>query len=266
MKQIMILFLLLSCTVFAQGKLEKAKKELSTKTTTTKPTVESSSNASSSTISNSRVNDNDSESFQSFVAKVAYSATLGIVAGKAEWRELTPYPYYDYGEYTKTLNEKTKRSNVKIGVNYFNNLIKGFEVYGSYKFVPLIGIEASHIRFNEKVNDKKDYLDISSLMLNYYRIREKYVSLWWGLGGTYIGNEVNKLGFAYNIGTEIYPFRPVSFHFSWKHSFINNSSVQRFKANAKYHLKKTAIVAGYNNFNLGSVNTSGLTIGVEYMF
>lgn len=72
-------------------------------------------------------------------------------------------------------------------------------------------------------------------MANYHRFREKDFTFWWRIGATYVGNGVDTLGFAYNLGAEIYPVKPISLHISWKQSFINQNEMDFFKAQLKYH-------------------------------
>ena len=74
------------------------------------------------------------------------------------------------------------------------------------------------------------------------------------------------MGFAYNIGTEIYPFKPISLYASWKQSFINSTSIDVFKAQVKYHIKEAALFTGYHEFQLGGVKSSGFVLGMEYTF
>ncbi len=186
-----------------------------------------------------------------------------------EYRSFTPHPYYKntFGEYYKNDTINSKNNSFKISGNHlFNKDANGVEINANYRVLPILGIEASYIHFSEKIKTGNDYLDISSLMINYYRIRENNISLWWGLGTSYVGNKVNTLGFAYNIGTEIYPFKPISLQASWKQSFINSSSVDVFKTQIKYHIKNTALFTGYHDYQLGSEKNAGFILGLEYTF
>ncbi|TCI85838.1 hypothetical protein [Tenacibaculum sp. M341] len=266
LKLLFILIVSSSAICFSQEKIKNAKESLKKN--------ESSSSGSSkvttrtTTSSSSSYDDNNNLYFDSFWEELAFNVFLGVGIGRAEYTEINPYPYYadGYGEYTRDFDGNTKRTNFKIGANFLIDRIKGIELNAVFKPIPIAGLEVSHLNFSEKGLLGSESLNITSINANYYRFREKYFSLWWGAGATYVGNEVDTWGFSYNIGTEIYPVKPLSFLFSWKQSFINDSEVDVFKAQTKYHLKRTALYTGYHDFNLGSENVSGIVFGIEYTF
>lgn len=266
---ILVCVLLCTTVLFSQEKLKKAKEDLSSTSTsaqTTQGQMRTSNSSSGSYSDSSSSFDSDDKPFGQFLAEILFYTTVGVTFGVAEYRELNPYPYYNYGEYTKESNEQTKRSNIRIGTNYLPGKVDALELGALYKPIPLVGIEATYLRFSERNRISDEYLNISSLMANYYRIREKYVTAWWGLGVSYVGNEVDTYGFAYSLGTEIYPLKPLSIHVSWKESFINQSTVGMFKSQLKYHFKKAAVFTGFHHNTIGEQVVKGVTIGLEYTF
>lgn len=267
MKQFLLLLFFIPCIAMSQGKLKKAKnslKEKSTSESSTKGTrnVRTSSGGSSS-------NDSGIENpFNNLLLEIGFHATLGIAVGQAQERDLNPYPYFydNEGEYAAELSDTGRKQSLKLGANYLFNNINGFEFNANYKPIPIIGIDASYIHFSEKNRMGSDALDIVSLMVNYHRFREKNFTVWWGAGVTYVANEVDKAGFAYNLGTEIYPFKPISLHLSWKESFINESEIGVFKSQLKYHIKDKAFFVGYQHYQIGSERISAPTVGFEIIF
>lgn len=266
MKRITLLLLL--CIPFlgtAQGKLEKAKESLKKQ-----PKSEQSGGKNVRTVSKNPTSSRTiyTSPFSSLFFEIGFYATVGTVFGNAEERDLNPYPYFydNEGEYAAQLSETGRKSSVKIGANYLLNNIKSIETYGTYKPIPIIGIDASYLRFSENTLLTKNYLDVVSLMANYHRFRQKNFTFWWGMGATYVGNEVNTFGFAYTFGTEIYPVKPISLHISWKQSFINQSEIDIFKTQLKYHKKNKAFYLGYNHYNLGSEVLKAPVIGFEITF
>lgn len=249
--------------LFSQGRLEKAKENLSKESTS----EESSENRRSS---RSRTLGRDRGSFfADLFIEVGYYAFYGVFVGSSEYRTVAPYPYYyvSTGEYLKADLENSKKSLFKIGASqYFNKGVKGIELNANYRIIPILGIDVSHFNFSENTLQGKDYLNVTSLLLKYYRVREKNISAWWGLGATHMGNEVDTWGFAYTIGTEIFPVKPISFLVSYKQSFINSANVDEFKIHVKYHIKKAAIYSGYQNVELGSEKVNGIVYGLEYTF
>lgn len=266
MKKVIFLMLLIPFVSFSQGKLKKAKKNLNKKSIGTnnagKRVVKTSSSTSKSNYSSSF---SDDIGLSSFLAEVLFFGTVGVVAGVAEERDLNPYPYFydNEGEYAAELSDTGRKQSFKLGVNYLFNYVDGMELNAVYKPIPILGIDVSYVHFSEKNRTSTEILDVSSVMLNYYRIREKNISFWWGLGATYVGNEVSKIGFAYNLGMEIYPVKPISLHLSWKESFINKSEIGVLKTQLKYHVKKKTFFIGYHHYQIAGEDISGPSIGVE---
>jgi hypothetical protein len=124
------------------------------------------------------------------------------------------------------LETEDKKNLINAGVNYLSgNYINSAEPNVNYRFLPFFGVVLSHQSFFEEGLNGSDCLDVTSLIVNYYRIRERSFTGWWGMGATYVGNEVNTYGFTYNVGLEVYPVKPMSFLVSYKQSFINQSHI-----------------------------------------
>ncbi len=281
MKKLVIILLLFPFVVFSQGKLKRAKEKLSN-TSNNVEVKNSGADTNANTkqdygtlyrdIQNPQSNYGTSYSdepiFQSLFLDVIFYTTIGTVFGGMRKRNFNKYPYYEgyFGEYTKILSRKGKRQNIKLGVNYMPMGLNGLELNTVYKPIPIIGIDVSYVHFSEKNFSKIEYFDTFSLMANFYRIREKYVSLWWGIGFNYVGNEVEQSGFAYQVGTDIYPVEPVSLHLSFKQTLLNEQSIDVFKSQVKYHLENKVFFLGYHHYNLAGEQISSPTFGLEIYF
>ncbi len=266
MKQILFFFLLVSISSFSQGKLEKAKKSLSKESSSSKSeevSAVSSYASSSSNEDSSSSFDGDDECFN--VGDV-FLVIKHVFFGDLEERSLQPHIYYDYGEYTTSLDSLAKKSNLKIGANYLASNTRALGINVLFKPIPILGLEVSHVNFREKFVLKNERLDYSSVMLNFYRFREKYLTAWWGVGIGRVWNEVATSGFTYGFGTEIYPVEPISLRVSYKESLINATSVREFSSSVKYHRKKAAFSVGYTNYRLGTEHVKGVAMGIEYTF
>ncbi len=264
---IFALIFLFPFVFFSQGKLEKAKERLSEKNLTSSRILEDSDENSGKR--GVRRHNNKNVFFAEIIEDIAFYAFYGAIIGNTEYRALTPYPYYNNskGEYLKLNENYAKNSLFKIGINQlFNSNTNALELSANYRVLPILGIEASHLNFSERSIQGKEYLDISSIMVNYYRIREQGVSLWWGVGASYVGNDVDTWGFSYNIGAEFFPFKPISLQIKHKQSFINYSKVNEFKLHLKYHLKNVGLFTGYHANSLGGENVNGPVFGAEYTF
>jgi hypothetical protein len=110
------------------------------------------------------------------------------------------YPYFDgeNGEYNypEVSVPRIKKSSLIIS----NTLTVQSGTFGNdlrmnYRFLPILGLEANHLHLFDRL-DENSNLGISSFMLNFYRIRERRVTGYWGLGATYAGSDVNIMGFC----------------------------------------------------------------------
>ena len=256
---IAMLALLLTSTIFAQSKLEKAKSDL-----------QGSSSDGSSYSSDFSSSGDGGESFVGgFFIDILALFTIDALIGEMQPRNFHSYPFADgsIGEYDYIENiPDGKRSKLILS----NTVAFQAGTYSNdfrlnYRFIPILGIEASHLHFFDRL-DEGSNLGISSAMLNYYRIRERNVTGFWGVGVTYVGSDVNTSGFAYNLGLDIYIANPVSLGFFWKQSFINDSSINEFRALARYHIQKIAIHGGFIQYKIGDEQFPSAAIGLEYRF
>jgi len=259
MKKLILVFLLVPVIGFSQGKLNQAKNNLSSKS--------KSKSSSSGGSSDSSTGDSDVDNA---IAEVFFIGVYKAAFGDYERRHFSPYPYYYDnvpGEYDFGLETEDKKSLIVAGVNYLSGkYINSAEANVNYRFHPFLGVDLSHQSFFEAGLTGSDHLGITSLMLNYYRIRERSFTGWWGMGVTYVGNEVDTYGFTYNVGLEFYPQKPMSFLVSYKQSFINESHINVTKYQAKYHRKKMAYYIGYHDISIGGVKASGMVLGIEASF
>jgi len=270
MKLKIILSLCLCCFVLsvsqAQGKLNRAKNDLS---------GSSSSSSSSSSSNSNRNNTNDDDwgdgagFFDGVFIEIAYQVTIGVLFGDMERRYFYEYPYSDgsHGEYAfGDENLPLKRSQLTISNTFFasGNEFYGNDIKLNFRFVHLLGIEVNHLHFFE--DRPKNNLGATSIMLNFYRVREQFVTAYWGVGVTHIGNGVDETGFTYQVGVDVFLRKPYSFSVLWKQSLINNSTVDEFKLHVRRHLKRFSIHGGYNRYQLGSVRINSLGVGVDYRF
>jgi hypothetical protein len=255
---IIILSLLFNVGLHAQSKLEKAKSDLKG----------SSSNGYSSDFSYS-----DSDAGGSFISGFFIDflafATYGALLGDMQPRNFYPYPFADdnIGEYDHIDNNPSGNRSKFVMSNTmaFQSGTFSNDFRANYRFIPILGLEVNHLHFFNRLEEESE-LGISSAMLNYYRIRERSVTGYWGIGVTYVGNDVNTTGFSYNLGIDVFIAKPVSLGIFWKQSFINDSSINEFRALTRYHIRKAAIHGGFIQYKIGEEKFPSASIGLEYRF
>lgn len=263
MKKLLLILFLIPAITFGQSKLKSAKSNLSSRSNT-------SSSSSSSTARSSSGGTYGAGLLGDLVIELFLFVGYKAAFGEFEYRHFTPYPYYYSnvnGEYDYGVEDTDKTSQFALGTNYLvGNIVNSIEVNARYRFDPMFGVELHHQSFFEDVRDGTEYLDVTSLGVNYYRLRERWITGWWGAGVTYVGNDVNTFGLMLNIGAEVYPFKPISLHASYQQSYINQSDIGTFRTKVKYHQKKWAYYLGYNDISLAGVKASGLVLGLEFRF
>lgn len=262
MRTAAITLLILFTTTFtiAQSKLGRAKNDLSG----------TSSKQSYTTNSDSQSSSEDGNGLvEGIVIETLYFVTYGILIGDIQPRSFYAYPYAEgqHGEYYPIENHGPgiKGNLILSNTLAFQSGTFANDLKLNYRFIPVLGLEANHLHFFDKLSEDTE-LGISSIMLNYFRIRERHVTGYWGLGATYVGNEVDTWGFSYNLGLDIYVAHPISLSVLWKQSFINESSINEFQGLVKYHLKRFSIHGGFIHYTIGEENFPSAAVGISYGF
>lgn len=264
--KLLLFFLLLTQFNYAQSKLKQVKENLSENETTSNNNITNNDNVSSTKGSSSFGN----KLFVDLLVKPLIWVGKQAILGEAEDRAIVFYPYHNryQGEYYYSNSNNDKTSLLELNSFYISSkdAVKGLNIDLNYRFTPLIGIKLKHLHFSEKYFGKTEYLDISSLLFNYYRIREKYITAHWGLGISYIANSVKKIAFSYAVGMELFPVNPISLSFSWQQNFVNTLSIDELKLQLNYHIKQFSPFIGYYNYNLAGIKNPSLGFGCNYRF
>lgn len=260
MNRLLWIFLLFSFLSYSQSRVKTAKNNLQPKSSAVK---------TEHTESNS--NDETSSSlFAELLTEAALLVSYKILLGEFESRHFSTYPYYFSnvnGNYDYGYQKGDKRQLLQLSSYYLmDERIQSIETNASYRFIPILGVELSNTMFFENYFNSVEQLNYSSLILNYYRVRERFLNLWWGIGVTYVGNEIKTSGFSYQLGTEIFFLNPISIDGLLKQSFINQNEINEYKVRMNYHHKKITFQMGYNYYAIGEIEVSGISLGATYSF
>jgi|GEM_PF-3516874 len=263
MRFLLILCICFSVSSFSQSRLKKAKENI------LKEQSNSFTHSDSSDRAKNRKNSFETYLFAELVFKPLVWAGKSLVIGDKEVRVFNPIPYEknSSGEYLKLGDKEDYRINLLQVTTYYSNgkyRINGLHVDLEYRFSDLIGITARHSHFYENHFGKTENLDLSGLTFNYYRIREKFITAWWSLGVSHATNNVNSVGFRYGLGAQVFVKKPISILLAWQQDFIDSGTINECKINVVYHLKKLNIFTGYNHYNLATVKTPSIVIGLRY--
>ncbi len=272
-----LLFFLVFQIHYGQSKLEKAEESLTKK-----------ENRGSRSDSRSRSYDSDDSSDfgDSFIAEelaylfaeiCLYATYYTIIETPIEMEyrgstaAITKYPYLDSlkGNYSYDWGEGTTGFRTTISNRFIaeNNKLYGNHFNVDMRFLGRIGLEVDYLQlWEENTNFGNSSLAIFTAMAKYHRVRTQRFNAWWGLGATYVGGEVEELGFAYGLGAELFFAKPFSLETNFYGAFINQRSVNKFTALLNYHYDRFKFSGGYEHLKIGSPDFSTFSVGVGVSF
>ncbi len=274
---ILMLLLVAPHTNYSQDKLEKAEESLAKKENHNTR----SRSGSRSYSSNSSYDQSDSffaEEFAWLFAEICLYATYYTIIETPIEREyrgstaaITKHPYLDSlkGNYSYEWGENTTVFRTTISSRFIaeNNKLYGNHLNADMRFLGRIGLEADYLQlWEENTNFGNNSLAIFTAMAKYHRVRTERFNAWWGLGATYVGGEVEELGFAYGLGAELFFAKPFSLETNFYGSFINQKSVNKFTALLNYHYDRFKFSGGYEHLKIGSPDFSTFSVGVGVSF
>ncbi len=175
-----------------------------------------------------------------------------------------PYEYEGIGNfiYADSLNFSLVRLDIAnhFAVENKNALVNDFNV--KFRFLKRMDISMDYVQFATDFNAEKENHAQFSVLLNYHRLRSQRVDFWFGIGTTYISEDINEFGFSYGVGTEWFVKKPISIYVDIKATNLAGSTISNSKVILKYHLKKYYISSGYQHYTLRASNIDAFTIGV----
>lgn len=174
-----------------------------------------------------------------------------------------PYQTPTMGLYSSP-DQTNKCFSMKLFGNYFYNSadLQGFDFRARICPLPFLGAALDFTDLTEDLGSTQDHIQIYNIFLNYYRGRSQHLALWWGLGVKGIAGDKTRHSFAVNIGTEIYPIKPISFQFNYNIGSINGKGVGELLLHLNYHIQRSIVFIGYHRYSAGSGVLHGAIAGV----
>jgi hypothetical protein len=115
----------------------------------------------------------------------------------------------------------------------------------------------SAVGASRKTGVQEDHLQLYAIFLDYYRVRADQWALWWGVGMKGMEGNRSYHGPAFNLGTEIYPFRPLSLSLECNVGVLNDRTVSDLLLQLNGHVHRTMFYVGYQRFSAGSTVLDG---------
>lgn len=174
-----------------------------------------------------------------------------------------PYQLHNVGLYASPAMTD-KRFAMKLFGNYFYNSadLQGFDFRARICPLPFLGGAIDFTDLTEDLGSTQDHIQIYNIFLNYYRGRSQRLALWWGLGAKGIAGDITRHCFAVNIGTEIYPIKPISFQFNYNIGSINNKAVGELLLHFNFHIQRSILFVGYHRYSVGTRVLDGAIAGI----
>lgn len=177
------------------------------------------------------------------------------------------YPYHtpDHGLYSGT---RGVGASIATAGHYFyhSSALNGYSVRSHIAPSPLMGFEFHVTGLTESLARGNDLLAFYDVFLNYYRVRQERVALWWGIGMKSVQGDATYRGPAFNIGMQIYPGRPLSLHLAWNTGALNTNAVYETLARLNVHIYRSVWFIGYQRFSVRSSAIDGFISGMGFYF
>ena len=184
---------------------------------------------------------------------------------------LTKYPYCnsDRGNYNYDIDENYSVFRTELAVRYVteSNTLKGMNLSLDMRFEKRIGVELGYRQLWEKnSNLGNDNLALYNLLLKYHRVRTEKFDLWWDIGTTYVDGNVDRFGFTYGVGSELFFAKPLSLELNFNQTFVNSQTVNKFNVLLNYYYNRFKVMGGYDHLKIGTQRFSSVTLGVGVIF
>ena len=227
-----------------------------------------------------RVNDSDLvssfflETVVQLIAEVfLYSSYYTLIESpfevkyRASRASITKRPYHSSkkGNYTYEGGKDLDIFRTELSTRYIHNnsKLKGMHLNTNLRFMKRLGLEANVLQLWENnTNFGTDNLAIYTLLAKYYRIRTEKFDAWWGLGTSYVDGKVNRFGFTYGLGTELFFIKPLSLKLNFNQTFINSEAINKFNGLLNYHVNQYKLIGGYEHLKIGTEGFSNVTLGI----
>lgn len=176
-----------------------------------------------------------------------------------------PYAHPNEGQYSSRIG---KWGALKFSSHYFrdDSDLHGIGIRGRLSPASFLNIDINFTGLKEELSSGNDHLLFYDVVVNYYRVRLNRWTLWYGFGFKAMkGNEAH-YGGSFNLGTEIYPIRPISLYFNVNEGFVGESSLSELLLRLSIHLQRSMIFAGYQKLSTDAETIDGFIGGIGVHF
>lgn len=272
---LVVSLVILSQASIAQGKLNRAQESLEKKENNSPNYRSRYANSDSITdTSGSLVAEILGPIFIDAFLFVTYGALFETPMEKARNSsnaKLTKHPYYNTykGNFSYEWGADTKATNLDVTTRFIaeNSKLFGNHLNAEFHFVPRVSIEGDYLQlWEESVNFQTNTLAMYTFLAKYHRIRTEKFNAWWAIGASYIDGYINKTGFTFGLGAEVFIARPISLELVFNQTFINTSTLLKCAPHLNYHHQRLKLQGGYEYLKIGNESFSFISAGLGISF
>lgn len=237
---------------------------------------------SNKNTSNSRSSSSSNVSFVNgdnigFFIEMGYYLTYGLLIGDYTDENhlnnnLNSHPFSNKGKGNYTETDTLNHSNFRLDLeNHFvtsGNDLKGNHLDVKIRPSKYFYLKTDYYQLFEHntFTNQNDGLSLFFFNFAYDRIRTESFNFGWTMGGSYVGNEVQKGGFSYGFNAEYFMDNNISLSVDSKWSSINYNPVNSLELKAKYFKGNYFGSIGYERLKIGSpvYNLIGIGAGIYF--
>jgi hypothetical protein len=177
------------------------------------------------------------------------------------------FPYADsYSGIFQTGNSKPFMFQTRMGYFYMNRDLTGYTFETIAAPHPYFSFQINYSRLEEKMVRTTDAMGILDFFINYNRIKDEKIALWWGAGVKNISGNSSHTGFAIDVGAEYFPVQPLSLSSRYNLGFIGGTTTDEFLITTGIHFNRLKLSVGYQSYRAGEITFSGMTAGIGLYF
>jgi len=189
------------------------------------------------------------------------------------WKRAIPefgYADYPYAEPNTgiyhTGNIKPWAINAQLDYFYMNDNLTGLIFQTFLSPHPYFSLQINYSQLIESESGTTDELELIDMHLNYNRIKDEHLALWWGVGFKSLRGNAAHIGPALNFGAEYFPVQPVSFGIKYNIAFIERATVDDLQLLINCHVSRLKLTAGFQKFRAGDISFPGMVAGLGIYF
>ncbi|KXX68889.1 hypothetical protein [Flammeovirga sp. SJP92] len=278
---IILFFFIISTPLYAQSKIQKAKKSVKQKKE--RPYEKVSDNELNNKAGEAvfeilrRAATRQNSSLANTGRVVPSETTINTGYDSSSYRnpqlhdqikpplKLLKYPFADgYAGNTVRSFEYSAHTTFILEGNYYteSETIKGFNGMAQLNLGPKFSFNLRGNLLREEIDDTKEKMNMYHLNATYHLVNEEAVNIWLGIGLSTLSLDDAYTGHNYNVGTELFIAKPVSLYFTWHFgTFDEDIKFQEIHLDLKVYLRNFYLKAGYQNTKIVDVGFNGFALG-----